>query len=234
MTQVSTKLFRLDLGYFRKNFLNQETWGEKHLLYENSTIEVHFQQHSIVTSEQQLRFEVTVKIIDKTYFVENFGMPNDSRTLSATSSFFVPIDNKEFTDEVFVRKVYGAFKEAFSGYWGCFYSYKSTTISNKLKEQREKISGTLNEQAKVIYDNEQAPMIKKFISETRFCSEYKRDNEIIANISKVENGLESNVIKYVCEKDDKLFCDFLGLGYQPSSDIETYKKYLELAGKILK
>ena len=29
MTQVSTTLFRLNLDYFRKNFLNQKTWGEK-------------------------------------------------------------------------------------------------------------------------------------------------------------------------------------------------------------
>lgn len=234
MTQVSTTLFRLNLDYFRKNFLNQKTWGEKHVIYENSTIRVIFHQYLINTADQQLLFQVIVKIIDPEYFVKTFGMSEKGLGREGDAAFSVPIDNKEYTDEVFVKRVYGAFKDAFSGSWGCLYRYKTTAVTVALENETEKLKTALKKEAKVIYKKEKAKGIKQYITEAVFSEYYIKENEFYKKLRDVCNGLENNAQDYLGEKDTKLFCDFLGLKYTPSSDIEKYKKYLEMAKELLK
>lgn len=234
MTQVSTKLFRLDLGYFRKNFLNQETWGENHLLYENSTIRVELQQYSIITSEQELHFRVKVKVIDDTYFTETFGTEGNISGRSGDSGFTVPINNKEYTEEVFVKQVYGAFKAAYSGAYGCFWGYRQTAIISQIQKKRANLTGILRVKAKAIYIKEQADEIKKYINEETFVNHYLSKNETYKEIREIESGLDNNAARYLAEKDTKLFCDFIGLEYTPAEEIEKYEKLLETAKDYLK
>lgn len=232
MNNVSTKLFKLDLAYFKNNFLNQKTWGQKHLLYENSTIRVEIENHVIDTSNKKLGFSVKVKIVDKKYFKEKFDNNGGGWDDNSSSSFYIPIDHEEYTPEVFVKKVFEAFKSA---YKDVLYWYKDEMpIQKEFKKHLDDIYKKLVKEGKTIYKSSKADVLKEYITEERFVSYYVNDNKKYKEQSSLKYKLETNSREVLMEKDVKLFCDILGLDYTPAEEIERYQNAEEEVKGCLK
>lgn len=231
MNKVSTKLFRLDLDYFKKNFLNRKEWGKTHLLYENSTIKVELEQNVIVTSDNELGFKVRVLIVDNEYFKTTFGSTHEYGYLgSGINTFFIPIDHDDYTPEVFVKKVYGAFKEAYESAMG---SYRNTTLTKKFNKFYQAEKAKAREVARQLYKKSRSTIFKELFDESDFVGKYINNQDRLNHFDNLHWWLGYYAHHIQAEKDTKLFCDILGLEYKPNNDIEKYHKKEQEARDIL-
>ena len=80
--------------------------------------------------------------------------------------------------------MYGAFKEAFSGAWGCLCRYKNTAVSSAIENEMEKLKVAIKKEAKVIYKKEKAKEIKKIITEAVFSEYYIKENEFYKKVAR--------------------------------------------------
>ncbi len=233
MTEVSTKLFRLDLDYFKENFLNQETWGQKHLLYENSTIQVTLEQDRIETSAKELSFYLNVKIIDAGYFERMFGVVGNENWYwynDGSSRFEIPIEHEEYTVENFVKKVYGEFKYALKS---ALYAYDTTPLMAKIRKLRNVYSDKVEKEATDIYQKSRATKIKDVISKNVFVHEYLKKDKYITELNDKIRNIETKLRYALMEKDTELFCDILGLEYKQDEEIEKYYEAVAAAKELL-
>ena len=211
---ISTKIYRLDLGWVYKNYLNKDMWGKSWCLFDYSGMRVSFRLVSIDIDERLINCRVSVSYKgDKRRRLKPFNL-EWYRWNGGTIS--VPMGNPEYTEAVFERKLNGAVlgqiemveKDAI-----CQRSeYKS--LEQYLDDYNQKLEDIANE----FLDEEG---VKNEDIRDAYVSWYqdKMANTSGYELGKVTEGYRYTIMtKYYC-----LYASMVG----DEKDYETYRKYYE-------
>lgn len=104
--QLSTKLVYLDLAVIMANYRNPEFWGKKWTIYKHRQFEIYWQMVSIDFKDNVIKSEV---------HMESFSIKNRKKTKrwidgtwSGQPCRSIPLNHKEYTQEVFMKNILGA------------------------------------------------------------------------------------------------------------------------------